>query len=258
MNCNYNRMDCCTTFSPDQFRELRHSCWNIKNVFTLALMLIFTISGFSMEKPSTELTDEFGISSITNKLLKTEDNSATCSPGLEHFSAIAETSCGANDGQILHDPHINVGTKLPYYIEYTYNGSTRRHGPYRNNQDYYISGLAAGTYRNLTIIDADGCTNNHGNVTVDRTPEVTIRNQGSCPVQVFLWLEDGDILLDNIAPGASFRQNVEVGQRLRVVNTDPDFRNLLFDEHFTVTSDCAQSFTVNPTFCQPDLLPTRM
>ena len=83
---------------------------------------------------------------------------------------------------------------MPYHVEYTFNGRTERHGPYSRNQDYYISGLAPGLYENLTIIGANGCRNTHGNVTVDRafcdnvcTPEVTIRNQGACPVEVFLF-----------------------------------------------------------------------
>ena len=86
---------------------------------------------------------------------------------LEHFSAIAESACGANDGKILHDPFINQGTKLPYYIEYTYNRSTKREGPYAENKDNFINNLAPGTYQNLTLIDANGCSNDHGDVTVE-------------------------------------------------------------------------------------------
>jgi len=98
--------------------------------------------------------------------LNFEEAAITCNAELEHFSAVAETSCDANDGQIITDPFINKGIKLPYYISYTYNGRTERHGPYNQNKDNYITGLAPGNYANLTAIDADGCEKNHGSVTV--------------------------------------------------------------------------------------------
>ncbi len=107
-----------------------------------------------------------GYNSYQNWSISPSYCAAACVAKLEHFSAIDESSCGAKNGKILHDPHIDVGTKLPYYVQYTFNGNTKKHGPYYNNQDYYIKNLAPGTYQNLTIIGANGCKTNHGNLTI--------------------------------------------------------------------------------------------
>ena len=93
---------------------------------------------------------------------------SNCNAELEHFSAVGETGCNKNDGKIITDPYIDRGLKLPYYVEYSYNGNTKKHGPYHYNQDNYIKGLAPGTYKNLTVIDGNNCRKNHGDVTVEK------------------------------------------------------------------------------------------
>jgi len=74
MNCNYNRMDWTTTFSLKQFSKLIHSCCNIKSVFTLALLLTFAISGFSMDKSSTGLLIDDLSETATNLTLDGSSN----------------------------------------------------------------------------------------------------------------------------------------------------------------------------------------
>ncbi|MEM6964586.1 MAG: SdrD B-like domain-containing protein [Bacteroidota bacterium] len=84
----------------------------------------------------------------------------------EHISGVDESACGANDGQIITDPYIDKGTKLPYHVEYTYNGQTFTAGPFTKNADNYITGLAPGIYTNITLIDANGCQDVHNSLTI--------------------------------------------------------------------------------------------
>ena len=84
----------------------------------------------------------------------------------EHVNFENETACNANDGKIITDPYIDKGTTLPYTVSYTYNGQSFTAGPYYNNADNYITGLAPGVYSNITMTDASGCT--------DTTPDITI------------------------------------------------------------------------------------
>jgi len=188
-----------------------------------------------------------------------DSNGPTTNCRLEHFSAIAETTCGANDGRILHDPHINSGTKLPYYIEYTYNGSTKKHGPYSKNKDYHINGLAPGTYKNFTLIDATGCTNNHGNLTIKAAtcqtacqPNLVVKNNGTCDVNVYLWEESGDIFRTKLVAGRSWSTTTTRNAKWRVIDLRNDWRNLQFDQHFEVSSDCDQTWTIQPDYCEAD------
>ncbi len=91
-----------------------------------------------------------------------------CNAELEHFSAVGETGCNKNDGKIITDPYIDRGLKLPYYVEYSFNGSTKKHGPYHENKDNYITGLASGVYKNLTVIDGNNCRKNNGDIIIEK------------------------------------------------------------------------------------------
>ena len=54
-----------------------------------------------------------------------------------------------------------------------------------------------------------------------------------------------------MAAGQSWSGNAHEGERWRVVDTDNVWNDLKFDEHYTVTADCNQIWTVNPTYCAP-------
>jgi len=43
--------------------------------------------------------------------------------------------------------------------------------------------------------------------------------------------------------------NTERGQMFRVINTNPDWQNLSYDEHYTVGSNNRQTWTVEPDYC---------
>ncbi|NND93935.1 MAG: hypothetical protein HKN45_03665, partial [Flavobacteriales bacterium] len=125
-----------------------------------------------------------------------------CGANFEHVDVHDETGCNTNDGSITHDPYINLGTVLPYYVTYTYEGSLFTFGPYTHNQDYTISGLSPGVYEDFTMIDADGCEDNYGDITIE---EYTI---GCCQLTVDLGpdqvlCEGGSVLLNASFSGAN-------------------------------------------------------
>ena len=83
----------------------------------------------------------------------------------EHIST-ENADCGGSNGRIVHDPHVDAGTELPYTVTYTYNGQSYTAGPFNENQDNYVDNLAPGTYSNVTMVDANGCEDNAGNLTI--------------------------------------------------------------------------------------------
>ena len=97
---------------------------------------------------------------------KIKENCANrCTAKFEHVN-VKHADCGQSNGEIIVDPHINSGTKLPFYVKLTYNGIPYQFGPFRKNRDYAIKNLSAGIYRNVTLIDANGCEDNEGNVEI--------------------------------------------------------------------------------------------
>ena len=97
---------------------------------------------------------------------KIKENCANrCTAKFEHVN-VKHADCGQSNGKIIVDPNINSGTKLPFYVKFTYNGILYQFGPFRKNRDYAIKNLSAGIYRNVTLIDANGCEDNEGNVEI--------------------------------------------------------------------------------------------
>ena len=84
-----------------------------------------------------------------------------CTAKFEHVN-VRNADCGEANGKIIVDPHINSGTRLPFQVIMTYGGRQYTFGPFRDNKDYYIKNLPAGMYRNVTLIDANGCEDNAG------------------------------------------------------------------------------------------------
>jgi len=81
------------------------------------------------------------------------------------------------------------------------------------------------------------------------TKQLTIRNDGECTVQVYHWLTTGDIYQEDLEAGKSWSVNTETGQMYRVINTNPDWQNLEYDEHFEVGTNRRQTWTIEPTYC---------
>lgn len=77
---------------------------------------------------------------------------------IQEVFAIDATGCGTNDGQLVIDPLVSSGTTMPFTVEYTYNGMVFTAGPFSSSDDNFITGLSPGTYTNITLIDANGCT----------------------------------------------------------------------------------------------------
>ncbi len=89
----------------------------------------------------------------------------TCSAIISAVTATNITSCGAHNGKLNVDPNVNGGTVLPFEIYYTYNGQEYYGGGgYNDYSNNYVTGLGAGTYSNIRIVDANGCEATHAGV----------------------------------------------------------------------------------------------
>ncbi len=82
------------------------------------------------------------------------------------------------------------------------------------------------------------------------TAQLTIKNTGTCPTEIYLWLSTGDVLKTTIVPGGSWTTTAEWGSMWRAINTNPNWGNLLYDQHYTVGSNISTAtWTVTPTYC---------
>lgn len=79
---------------------------------------------------------------------------AGCAAQFDYVDGVAESVCGSNDGQIVHNPN---NATLPYTVEYMFEGNVYSAGPYAADQANFISNLAPGVYSDIKLVDADGC-----------------------------------------------------------------------------------------------------
>jgi len=93
------------------------------------------------------------------------------------------------------------------------------------------------------------------NASPEATVHLTISNGGSCPVDIWLWQTGGDVYLTTIGIGDQWSYTTNIGDMLRATNTSPDWNNLLYDEHYTVTDKPTQNWKINPTYCGGELPP---
>ena len=82
------------------------------------------------------------------------------------------------------------------------------------------------------------------------TREITVNNNGSCPIDIYRWRDGGDVYETTIAAGADYVITTEEGYEWRATDApDPDFRNLLFDESYVSTDACDQVWNLTPRYC---------
>ncbi|MDF1694848.1 MAG: SdrD B-like domain-containing protein, partial [Saprospiraceae bacterium] len=88
------------------------------------------------------------------------------------------TSCDSNNGTLNIDPNVSGGTVLPFTVEYTFEGQVFTAGPFNDVSTNLITGLAAGEYSNITLIDATGCTDTWPTAVTIGGVEIPIANAG--------------------------------------------------------------------------------
>jgi len=94
-----------------------------------------------------------------------------------------------------------------------------------------------------------GCCDSQPNCTV-----ATICNESSyCPVRMLEWLPDGDVDIAILQPNVCMDIDAYDGMKIRLVNPNTNWQNLLFDEHFMVNGCTPQSYDVNPDYCDPPI-----
>ena len=74
---------------------------------------------------------------------------------------VLNESCAGQGATINVNACTNCGTTAPVTFQYKYNGSWQTSQPIYpadGFDDYYLSGLPAGTYTNASMTDANGCT----------------------------------------------------------------------------------------------------
>jgi len=98
---------------------------------------------------------------------------------------------------------------------------------------------------NATPLDLDGVES-----TTLTTKQLTIRNDGNCTVRVYHWLATGDVFHEELSAGNSWSVDTETGQMWRVINTNQDWENLEYDEHYEVGTNRRQTWTIEPTYCE--------
>jgi len=74
-------------------------------------------------------------------------------------------------------------------------------------------------------------------------PNLTINNNGVCPIEIYLWLNTGDILQTTLNAGGSWGVSTHVGAMYRATSAPAagNWNNLQFDQEYTVTSACHQT-----------------
>ena len=82
------------------------------------------------------------------------------------------------------------------------------------------------------------------------TKQLKINNSGTCSIRVYHWLATGDVFKKEVQAGGSYTVDTEEGQMWRVINTNPDWNNLSYDEHLEVSGDCDQVWNITPTYCE--------
>jgi len=96
-----------------------------------------------------------------------------------------------------------------------------------------------------------GCDDQSWSITPDYCPkEVSVVNDGCCPLDIYEWLPGGDEFLASVDAGQTATVYVPSGNKVRVRDQFSPWNNLIFDEDYMVPDGCGPfSFTVNPIFC---------
>lgn len=99
-----------------------------------------------------------GSYSYQNHDLHTSGCGQSCNAIISAVHVGHPSSCGATDGYLDVDPNVNGGTALPFEVYYTLDGVEQYGGGgYTDYSDNYVTGLGAGTYTDIKLVDANGC-----------------------------------------------------------------------------------------------------
>jgi len=176
-------------------------------------------------------------------------------PQCEVTATVTKTNpTNGSNGSIHTDVYGGNGHCLIYRL-WDY-GAGHWHTDYQTSPDFH--NLPAGTYGVKKYSDPN-CDGHYGDAScyqklgevqlVNEAPScnpiANVVNNGPCPINVYEWLDTGDVYLTTVAAGASTQINAYEHMMLRFVDEVNDWGNLLFDEHVTVGCD-DQTFNVNP------------
>ena len=78
---------------------------------------------------------------------------------------------------------------------------------------------------------------------------LTIKNEGDCAVNIYKWVTTGDIFKTTLQPGQNYRVTGLNGTKYRAVDTNNDWQNLVYDQHYMFNNNTYQNWTINPTYC---------
>jgi len=85
-------------------------------------------------------------------------------------------------------------------------------------------------------------------------PQVTVCNEGACPMQLVEWLPGGDDILGTINAGGCMTITGYEGMKLRYINTDHLWSDLLYDESQMVSGCSDVSYVANANYCLPNCI----
>ena len=81
-----------------------------------------------------------------------------------------------------------------------------------------------------------------------------VRNQGSCRIFIYEWLDNGDILRATLDPGEQFNTTACDGTHWRATNLNGNFSQIIYDENFTFSDNGPFTWTLTPDFCDLSLI----
>jgi len=204
------------------------SGYNDVRNFTIPLITDQNSRNVTVEIPVSEVTDD-------DRHLK-----ITATAG---GASSSRTINAPNAGCCLNIVEITIpnvpGNATSVNIELDATAASDNRTPQNAGQSYVIAGIINATSE---------CTG-------DCNQALTINNNGDCDVELYRWVDGGDIFEANISPGQSVTVATETSLMWRATDApDPDFNNLLFDASYTSTDECNQVWNINPDYC--DLLCT--
>ena len=168
-----------------------------------------------------------------------------------------DPACGANNGSIKVKV-TNPNNYCLVYRLYNYTNSSWQ-TDYQTSRTF--KNLPAGKYRVKMFVNLSCDINDL--VTTCYTPSsylnlncenlnatnLTINNNGDCAARIYWWVNTGDQYQTTIEAGDSWTTSTYSTYMWRAINENPNWNNLSYDEHYTVTSANHQDWDIEPDYC---------
>ncbi len=222
------------------------------------MLAAFQFLAFSMNANSLETLNK----NTTIEELNSENSNFT---NAEEFTCTGisfasykehDPACGASDGAV----RVYVNNPNNYCLVYRlYNYTTSSwHTGYQTSRVF--KDLPAGQYRVKMYRDLN-CDINNVSTTCYTASDyfyldcqnlcsstLTINNNGNDPARILWWLATGDQDKAVIQPGESWTTTTNDTYMWRAINTNTDWSNILYDEHFTVSGCSNQTWNISPNY----------